>query len=142
MIRGLILAFALFVAGCQSVPTYHRYENPHEVEQASKGGEIEIFTVDNKRIIAIYDSVTENAVIGYVINIYNGNSYVVELADGDDVIDSVPFKNIDVIAFRGTRYKAHSAWGEIFAPPTAEEWEFFGKCLLLLPICAVLANDH
>ena len=140
MIRGLILAFALFVAGCQSVPTYHRYENPQEVEQVSKGGEIEIFTFDNKRIIAIYDSVTENAVIGYVINIYNGNSYVVELADGDDVIDSVPFENIDVIAARGTRYKAHSAWSEIFAPPTSEEWEQLGKCLLLLPICAAVAN--
>ena len=50
-----------------------------------------------------YDSVTEDAVIGYVINIYNGNSYVVELADGDDVIDGVQLENIDVITSQSTR---------------------------------------
>lgn len=124
MIRGLILALTLFVAGCQSVPTYHRFENPREVEQVSKGQEIEIVTVDNKRIVMKYDSVTEIAIIGYVVEVYSGrNSYVVELADGDEVIDSILFENIDAIIARGTRYKAHSAWGEIFAPPTAEDFK-------------------
>lgn len=142
MFRKLTLILALFVAGCATKPVYHRYENPQpqDIKQLKKGQSIYIFTVDNKRIEMRYDSVTEYAVIGYVIEVSSGTSYAVVLADGDDVIDGVQLENIDVITSQSTRIEGNSFVDEVFAPPTSEEWEQLGRCLLLLPICAAVAN--
>ena len=94
MARGLILALGLFVAGCQSVPIDHRYENlkPYDSrlqQQVKKDSVIQILTIDDKNITMKFKSVNEYAVTG----------------DVDGVIDSIPLKKIDAITFNSTTYE-------------------------------------
>jgi hypothetical protein len=126
IIRGRILGLDFFVTSCQTAPST-LFDNPKDVKKVAKGTEIRIWTLENKKIIMVYDSVTEDAVIGYVKEIYKPNSYVVEHVDNDEFIDSVPLENIDQIV----AHNKVSKLNEIFAP-TEGEVKHVGVCIVTL----------
>jgi hypothetical protein len=126
MTRGLIFGLALFVAGCKAVTTHTVYEKPQELKEVRKGTEIWIDTVDKMTILMRYDSVTEDAITGYVVETFD---FVTSEIDDDENIDRIPIENIEAIGLYGDKATYYKLDGEA-AYGVAKGVGWFIGCLL------------
>jgi len=106
MKRIIAILVTVLIVGCQSVPQTTELENPRQVVEVKQGKEIEIITLDDKRLVMTYVTASEEVIVGYVTRIYKpSNSYVPTYRDDSKSgLDIVPFENIGEIVVKGKAY--------------------------------------